>query len=126
MPTGRVYSFKREQGKDFPRTQILNYPVQGLGADLMSIARVSLYRRMHQANLKSLLVCTVHDSILTDGPKEETKKVCQLMHDVYRDIPLNFKRLFGVEFNLPVRCEISIGDNWGEMNEVNEEYLNAN
>jgi DNA polymerase I-like protein with 3'-5' exonuclease and polymerase domains len=125
MPTGRVYSFKRMPGEDFPRTQILNYPVQGLGADLMSIARASLFRRMHRANLKSLLVCTVHDSILTDGPKAEAKKVCQLMNDVFRDIPSNFKRVFGVEFNLPVRCEISIGDSWGEMNEVNEEYLNA-
>ena len=120
MPTGRVYSFKREQGKDFPRTQILNYPVQGLGADLMSIARVSLYRRMHQANLKSLLVCTIHDSILVDGPEEEVAKVVQLMYDVFRDIPLNFKRLFGIDFNLPVRCEIETGPNWGAMKAVED------
>jgi len=126
MPTGRVYTFKKEQGKDFPRTQILNYPVQGLGADLMSIARVSLYRRMREANLKSLLVCTVHDSILVDSPKDEVRKICELMFAVFKDIPLNFKRLFGVEFNLPLRCEVSIGQNWGEMNEVKEELLNAN
>lgn len=125
MPTGRVYTFKKGE-HDWPRTQILNYPVQGLGADLMSIARVSLFRRMKKAGLKSLLICTVHDSIVVDGPKDEVKQIISLMMDVFRDIPLNFKRLFGVEFNLPIRCEISIGENWGDMTEVDKEILNAN
>lgn len=117
MPTGRVYTFKRGD-RDWPRTQILNYPVQGLGADLMSIARVSLYRRMKKAGLKSLLICTVHDSIVADAVTEEVKQITDLMMDVFRDIPLNFEKLFGVEFNLPLRCEISIGSNWGNLEEI--------
>lgn len=126
MPTGRVYTFRREEGKEWPRTQILNYPVQGLGADLMSIARVSLFKRMRKESLKSLLVCTVHDSIVVDAPENEAKTICRLMLDVFEDIPLNFKKLFGVEFNLPTRCEVSIGSNWGDMEEINKEFLNAN
>ncbi len=124
MPTGRIYRFNPKEAEKL-RTQILNYPVQGLGADLMSIARVSLSKRMKKAGLKSLLICTVHDSIVVDAPKEEAKHIVRLMNDVFDDIPLNFKKLFGVEFNLPLRCEISIGDNWGDMLEIDKEFLNV-
>jgi DNA polymerase-1 len=117
MPTGRVYTFKQENG-EWPRTQILNYPVQGLGHDLMAIARVSLYKRMRKNKLKSLLISTVHDSIVSDCPSEEVEQMIQLHKEVFRDIPLNFKRLFGVEFNLPMRVELELGNTWGTTIEV--------
>ena len=112
MPTGRIYTFKRENG-EWPRTQILNYPVQGLGHDLMAIARVSLYKRMRKLRLKSLLVSTVHDSILSDCPSSELEVMIQLYKDVFKDIPKNFERLFGVEFNLPMKVELEVGATWG-------------
>ena len=63
MPTGRVYKYEPDikYGKaKWPRTKILNYPVQGLGADLMAIARVSLANRIKDMQgIK--LVNTVHD-----------------------------------------------------------------
>ncbi len=126
MPTGRVYTFKRTETGDWPRTQILNYPVQGLGADLMAIARVSLMKRMKQAGLTSLFICTVHDSILIDSPQEEVAPVCKLMYDVFRDIPKNFQRLFEIEFNLPMQVEVQVGKTWGDMVDVDKEFLYAN
>lgn len=117
MPTNRVYTFKQEKG-EWPRTQILNYPVQGLGHDLMAIARVSLRKRMIKKNLKSLLISTVHDSIVSDCPSEEIPEMIQLHKEVFRDIPDNFKRKFGVEFNLPMRVELEVGDTWGTTTEV--------
>lgn len=124
MPTGRRYIFPAQDAESF-RTQILNYPVQGLGADLVSIARVSLSRRMKILGLKSLLISTVHDSIVVDALQDEAKMVCQLMFDVFDDIPKNFERLFKTKFNLPMRCEISIGNNWEDTTEVTKEFLNA-
>lgn len=117
MPTGRRYVFPGNKAEEF-RTQILNYPVQGLGADLMSIARVSLWKRMKKEGLKSLLICTVHDSIVVDAVPDEVDRICQLMFSVFDDIPSNFKKLFGVEFNLPMRAEVSVGPNWEETKEV--------
>jgi DNA polymerase I-like protein with 3'-5' exonuclease and polymerase domains len=118
MPTGRIYTYEPYLKRGeliFPRTQILNYPVQGLGADLMTIARVSFFRRMRREFLRSKLISTVHDSILVDSPKEEVDKVCELLYNTWKDIPENFRKLFGVEFNLPMRCEIQIGPTWGNM-----------
>ena len=68
MPTGRIYHYEPEIRGDrvvYPRTRILNYPVQGLGADLMAIARVSLRNRLKDKK-DIYLVNTVHDSIIID------------------------------------------------------------
>ena len=117
MPTGRIYEYERNWRGDWPETTIKNYPVQGLGADLMSIARVSFRKRFHNAGLSGLIVNTVHDSIVCDVPENEVDTVARIFHGVFSDIPNNFRRIFGLEFNLPLRAEISIGPNMKELTE---------
>ena len=120
MPTGRIYNFSSTQrGHDlvWPRTKILNYPVQGLGADLMAIARVSAFRRFKDQRIEGVLISTIHDSIVADVMSHEVKRICQLFHDIFESIPLNFKRVFGVEWDLPTRCEISTGPNKFDLTE---------
>lgn len=120
-PTGRQFDFVpfETPGGDlkWPRTQILNFPVQSLGADLVMLARISFWNRARKLDLKALLISTVHDSIVVDCPDDEVDIVCQLFHDVFRDIPENFKRMFGVEFNLPMTAEVLIGRTMGDMKE---------
>ena len=121
MPTGRVYKF--ELKRDFkgelkaPETIIKNYPVQGLGADLMSIARVSFMKRFKSANINGKLINTVHDSIVVDCVERNVREVVRIFHGVFADIPANYKLLFGVEFNLPMTCEVSVGNNQKELTE---------
>lgn len=121
MPTGRRYNFKLKRNFrgefEAPQTLIKNYPVQGLGADVMSIARVSFYRRFNAEQVKGLVVNTIHDSIGCDVPSEELNHVASLFHSVFDDLPSNFQRVFGVEFNLPLRCEVKVGKNMMEMEE---------
>ena len=71
MPTGRIYPFTRDEKGNWPRTRILNYPVQGLGHDLMSIVRVSFRRRLDSDDFADCrndikLCSTVHDSVVVD------------------------------------------------------------
>lgn len=122
MPTGRVYMYEPEikYGKaNWPRTKILNYPVQGLGADLMSIARVSLRNRLKEKE-GVLLVNTVHDSIILDfdEKKQDSVELVKIVDQCFNDVPLNFKKLFGVDFNLPMRVECEVGPDWGNMEKV--------
>jgi len=123
MPTGRVYYYEPEvtsYGVKHPRTKILNYPVQGLGADLMSIARVSLRNRLlNKEGVK--LINTVHDSIILDfDPKVwDNNSIVKIVEKCFNDVPDNFKRLFGHNFNLPMRVECEIGPTWGNMETVN-------
>lgn len=120
MPTGRIYNFNSTQrGRDvvWPTTKILNYPVQGLAADLMALARVSFASRFRGKKLTGKLISTIHDSIVVDSPDNEVEDVCNLLHEVFKDIPMNFKRVFGTEFTLPTRCEIHYGPTKGDLTE---------
>lgn len=127
MPTGRVYLFepKIERGQaKWPRTQILNYPVQGTGHDLVTIARVSLYKRIKANEFLAgavKFVSTVHDSIVLDCSfSKDTlgfSELVSIIDTVFRDVPSNFNKLFNVDFNLPIQGEISYGNNLLELTE---------
>jgi DNA polymerase I-like protein with 3'-5' exonuclease and polymerase domains len=124
MPTGREYKFQPYQNRygdwRWPRTKILNYPVQGLGQDVMAIARVVAFKRLSN-NKNILFVNSVHDSIILDLPADLCYNTCLTLEKVFTDIPINFRRQFGVEFNLPMRCEIKYGQDWGNMTKFKEE-----
>jgi DNA polymerase I len=124
-PTGREYKFKpyqTDRGEwKWPRTNILNYPVQGFGADLMTIMRVSLWNRIKKQGLDIKPIATVHDSVLLDAPKEQVDQAVTLLSEVARDIPGNFLRLFGVQYTLPFKVEIEVGNIYYNMEKVNHE-----
>ncbi len=123
MPTGRTYKYLPEANSmgnlKYPRTRILNYPVQGLGADLMTIARVSLYNKI--INMEGVkLINTVHDSIMLDyDPKIcYTNSIVEIVREAFQNVPINFGKLFGKEFNLPMRVDIQVGKSWGNLEDL--------
>ena len=119
-PTGREYVFQEYNGS-YKDTQIKNYVVQGTGADLMALARVSFHNRLKKLNYKDcLLVNTVHDSIVLDYNEKvcDTNTLAQLFHDVFKDLPKNFEKLFLTPFNVPMTCEVLVGTNWENMEEI--------
>lgn len=120
-PTGRTFyyePFDKGWGVEWPVTNIKNYIVQGTGADLVMIARVSLYNRMKKLGLKSKLTMTVHDSIVIDCPDDEWERVASLALQSVRDVPMNFERLFGKPFNLGLNAEILYGKDLSNMVEI--------
>ena len=125
IPSGRTYQFqpyKNQSGElKWPRTKILNYPVQGLAADIMSIVRVSLAKRLTYDS-QVLFVNTVHDSVVLDIPKEVWydigSSIILIIQSVFEDMPMNFEKLFGVEWNVPISCEITLGNDWKSMKSI--------
>lgn len=123
MPTGRTYKYLPETNSmgniKYPRTRILNYPVQGLGADLMTIARISLYNKIAKMDGVKL-INTVHDSIMLDfDPKVcYTNSIVKIVKESFENVPANFKHLFGKEFNLPMRVDIQVGNTWGNLTDI--------
>jgi DNA polymerase I-like protein with 3'-5' exonuclease and polymerase domains len=118
IPTGRVFTFQPENGK-WPRTQILNYPVQGLGADLMVIARNLLWRELRDRP-GVLFVCTVHDSIVLDVEDHLVPEVAQIIYKVWKAIPTEFEKWFGLPFDLPCKVEVTAGHDWKNQQEIKE------
>ena len=82
----------------------------------MTLARVSLYNRMRKLNYeKARLVNTVHDSIIIDCDSSFTNTLAKTMLDVFEDVPKNFQKMFGTEFDLPMKAEVQVGNNWKDM-----------
>lgn len=119
-PTGRIFTYEPKQGNrglEWPTTTIKNYIVQGTGADLVMIARISLFNRMKAANMKSKLIMTVHDSIVIDCPDNEWEQVAQLALASIQAVPNNFEKLFKTPFNLALNAEVLYGPNMEDMKE---------
>jgi DNA polymerase-1 len=116
-PSGRFW--KIPMGVDnkgaikVPWTQLTNYPVQGTAADIMAVARVSLNHRFKKYKVRGKIILSVHDSIVADV--EKIDNVPEIMYDVFRDLPSNFKKLFGYEMKVPYDCEVKVGKNLTEM-----------
>ncbi len=120
-PLGREWEFStRDKKGDFyiPWTTLTNYPVQGTGADIIAIARVSLHRRLKQLGWPVKLVLTVHDSIVIDAPEEYTQQLVNLMHQVFDDLQPNIKKVFGYDWRVPLECEVKAGMNLKDMKEI--------
>ena len=106
-PLGRSYVWDLHKYGSYkiPETEVKNYPVQGTGADLVAMARCSLRRRWKDANIRGYMVSTVHDSIVLDVHPESIDKACDLLYNVFVDLPGNVSRIFGVEFTLETRIK---------------------
>ena len=112
-PLGREWSIplRFQQGREFkiPWTLLSNYPVQGTGADIMAIARVSAYNRIRKLGIPCKFISTVHDSIVVDVPSEYLQQVANVFYEVFDDLIANIWKLFRYEWVTPLACECKFG-----------------
>lgn len=119
-PFGRRFEWDLMKYGEYkiPTTQVKNYMVQGSGADVVAIARVSLFKRLKQKGIDCKLICTVHDSIVIDCREEMVYNVVQVVKEVFSDLPDNINRLFDVGWDLEVKVEIQVGHDLFNMKEI--------
>lgn len=118
-PSGRVYQYspvrKFNGDMDWPRTQILNHIVQGLGADFVMEARLIFWHRLKQKGYlktgKVFVNNTVHDSIETDVANEPELcyNIAMELRKAFQDIPRAFQKHYGTEINVPMDGEVKLG-----------------
>lgn len=124
IPSGRFYPFEYEQtkwGLKWPDTKVKNYPVQGFGADLVMLARLEVAKRLRglsRLGNKSLLISTIHDSIVVDTPKENVYNVGKILKESIEAVPNLCEEIWGYDFSLPLTAEITAGMNKKHMEEI--------
>ena len=79
LPSGREYYFpniyRRKDGSSTQSTAVKNYPVQGFAtADIVPIACINVWNLLKENNMKTLLINTVHDSVILDVHPDELIK----------------------------------------------------
>jgi len=117
-PFGRVHEHKPQRNGEWNIPDICNHVNQGCGADVMAVARVSFANRWMESRLKGQLISTVHDSIVLDCPEESVKPAAKIALEVFADLPKNISKTFGIDWNLPLLCEVSSGKNMKELTEI--------
>ncbi len=123
LPTGRQYAFPYAErtpwGGSTYGTQIKNYPVQGFAtADIVPLACINIYKLMQEKKVKSLLINTVHDSIVADVYPGEEDVMSEIFKRGTADVIPALKQYYKIDFNVPLDTELKIGYDWLNMKEV--------
>jgi len=123
LPTGREYSFPYAErmpwGGSSYSTQIKNYPVQGLAtADIVPITCINIWKIMKAKKVKSLLINTVHDSVIADVHPEEENIMKEIMKDGAQKVILSLKEIYDINFNVPLDTELKTGYNWLDLTTI--------
>lgn len=116
-PSGREFYFpnakRLRNGRITNATAVVNYPVQSFAtADIVPLACIRVHRKMREANLKSKLILTVHDSIVVDCFPGEQEQVVKILHWGMAKVGDELQERFNYTPVLPLDIEIEGGENW--------------
>tara|TARA_R100000278_G_scaffold7018_1_gene9550 strand:+ start:1570 stop:3627 length:2058 start_codon:yes stop_codon:yes gene_type:complete len=122
-PSGRQFAFpnvkRRKNGTITDFTAVKNYPVQSFAtADIVPAVLIEIFNRL--SNMKSMLVNSVHDSVVIDVHPEEETQVVSLIDDINRELKSLIDTKFKINFNVPLLLEAKIGVNWLDQQEVSK------
>ena len=118
--TGRQFAFpnvyRTKQGNASAKTQIVNYPVQSVAtAEIVPLGVILLHKQLKERGLKSLVINTVHDSVIVDCHPDEIEEVKQIAPTCLIKAQDEAEKRFGLEKFIPLEVEMSIGKNWMEQ-----------
>src|SRR5690606_34469539 len=91
--------------------QSVNAPIQGTGGSMTLMSVVLINKMFKQLKLKSMLVITVHDSIVADVYVPEFKTVYKVMKQIMENLPFEW-------INVPIVAEAEIGYDYGTLVEL--------
>ena len=101
------------------KTQIVNYPVQSVAtADIVPLGVILLHKELKKRGLKSLVINTVHDSVVVDVHPNEIEEIKILAPTCLRLAQNEAEERFGLDKFIPLDVEMSMGNNWMEQMEV--------
>jgi DNA polymerase I-like protein with 3'-5' exonuclease and polymerase domains len=123
IPSGREFFFpnarRLRSGRITNATSVVNYPVQSFAtADIVPLSCIRVFRRFEELQLQSKLVLTVHDSIVVDAHPDEITEVRDALKWAMSGVAEEVQDRFSYSMALPLDIEISIGENWMELEEL--------
>ena len=122
--TGRQFSFpdceRNRSGNANFKTQIVNYPVQSVAtAEIVPLGVILLFNKLKEKGLQSVVINTVHDSVLIDTHPDEIDIVKEIGPQCLLDAQEEAKKRFGLPDYIPLEVEMSRGNNWMEQQDFN-------
>ena len=94
------------QLRNFAERTALNSPLQGTAADLIKLAMISIDKRLREEKFGARMILQVHDELLFEVQKEETKALEKLVREEMEGV---------YELEVPLVVETCAGPNWRDM-----------
>ena len=91
--------------RSFGERVAMNSPIQGTAADIMKLAMIHVWERLHKENLKSRLILQVHDELLIETLAEEEELVRQILTEEMQH---------AAELSVTLEIDLHTGENWYE------------
>ncbi len=91
--------------RSFGERVAMNSPIQGTAADIMKIAMIRVWERLHREKLRSRLILQVHDELLIETLKEEVEQVRQILTEEMQN---------AAELAVTLEIDLHTGENWYE------------
>lgn len=83
----------------------VNAPIQGSAADIIKLAMINIYKKLHDGNFKTKMLLQVHDELVFDVYKPELEEMKTL---IKTEMEGAFK------MSVPLDVEVGVGDDWLE------------
>ncbi|MCK5614898.1 HNH endonuclease [Candidatus Pacearchaeota archaeon] len=98
--------------KQRAENQSINTEVQGSAGEMCILAIYHINKYLKGKGMRSMIVNTVHDSIILDCPKEEVMQTAKIAKTIMENVPTPFDK------PIPMKADIEIGPSWGALKEV--------
>ena len=76
---------------------------------------IKIAQQMRDRKMQSLLVNTVHDSLIFDAPESEVEELGRIAMSTFKSVPDLMWKYFGWKITVPITGEVEYGPSWGEM-----------
>ena len=111
------------------RRAAVNMPVQSSASDILLCALIIIHDKIQQAGLRTMLVNTVHDSIVLDVPPEEIDTIAAICVDAMENVVSYAVYYFpNIDFSWlrsPLKADVEIGTHYGVEQSYNEWVTNG-
>lgn len=91
--------------RSFGERVAMNSPIQGTAADIMKIAMIRVWERLHRENLKSRLILQVHDELLIETETSEEEAVHRILTEEMQQ---------AAELSVCLEIDLHTGTDWYE------------
>ena len=91
----------------------------------MPLALLSLHNALKDSGCKSLIINTVHDSIVLDVFPGEDDVVASITYEAMTKVTETFEETYNTKWLVPLEVDIEVGKNWLDMNDFSFDYRHA-
>jgi DNA polymerase-1 len=92
-----------------PEREAINMEIQGSAADLIKVAMLNIYGRLHAEKFRARMILQIHDELVVEVPANELTAVAEL---VAREMTT------ALSLDVPLKVDLAAGPNWLEVSDL--------